>query len=196
MTHSDKILIIGDFSIHLNNSSDPVRKAFPVLNDISGSIHLVHEPAHSIGNTLDLIISHGLDASALKVASVSFAVSNTFLLHLKHLQPVLVMVTQMFLLLITWARQRWWQSVTFCLGYDRDSDLAFGKCTYEVNSVLVSLLDSVALRYQDKSTKRINSMVYWWNPKISSWPAGKWNENGEKTQLEVFYLAWRDSVLN
>ncbi|XP_030264935.1 uncharacterized protein LOC115576546 [Sparus aurata] len=80
VTRSDKILIIGDFNIHLNKPSDPLGKAFLRLLDISNFIQLVHEPTHSSGNTLDLIISHGLDVSALNVASVSSAVSDHFLI--------------------------------------------------------------------------------------------------------------------
>ena len=80
VTQSDKILII--LSIHLNKPSDPLGKAFLRLLDISNFIQLVHEPTHSSGNPLDLIISHGLDLSALNIASVSSAVS-TFSLRLK-----------------------------------------------------------------------------------------------------------------
>ena len=76
VTHSDKILIIGDFIIHLNKPSDPLRKALFGLLDISNVIQLVHEPTYSSGNTLDLTISHGLDVSVLNAASVSCAVSD------------------------------------------------------------------------------------------------------------------------
>ena len=47
--------------------------AFSGLLDISSFIQLFHEPSHSSGDTLDLIICHGLDVSALNVASISSA---------------------------------------------------------------------------------------------------------------------------
>ena len=47
--------------------------------DISGLIQLVHEPTHSSGNTLDVILSDRLDVSALKFTSVSSVVMDHFL---------------------------------------------------------------------------------------------------------------------
>ena len=75
VTRSGKILIIGDLNMHLYKPSDPLGKAFLRLIDISNFIQLVHEPTNSSGNTLDLMISHGLDVSALNVASIASAVS-------------------------------------------------------------------------------------------------------------------------
>ena len=56
VTRADKILIIGDFNIHLIKPSDPLGKDILRLLDISNFIQLVHEPTHSSGNTPDLII--------------------------------------------------------------------------------------------------------------------------------------------
>ena len=95
-TRPDKILIIVLLYFHLNKPSYPISKAFLALCHISGFIHLVHEPTHSSGITLDLILSHGLDVSTLNVTSVSSAGQTTFLSHLKLHYPVLALVAQIF----------------------------------------------------------------------------------------------------
>ncbi len=73
-------LVIGDFNIYLNKANDPLSKAFLALIDTSGFTQFVHEPTHSSGNTLDLILSRGIEVSALNVSSVSFFVSDNFLI--------------------------------------------------------------------------------------------------------------------
>ena len=65
------LIIIGDFNCYLNKLSDPLSNAFLGLLNTSNFIQLVHELTHSSDNTLDLIISYGLDVSALNVASAS-----------------------------------------------------------------------------------------------------------------------------
>ena len=80
ITHSDEIVIIGDFNIHLNKAYDPLCKAFLALLDTFGFTQSVHGPTHSSGNTLDLILSGGMDVTAVTVSPVTAVMSDHFLI--------------------------------------------------------------------------------------------------------------------
>lgn len=59
----ERILIVGDFNIHICCEDKPLVKDF--LNVI-GSFHLTHfvaDPTHQRGHTLDLVLDHGLSIS-------------------------------------------------------------------------------------------------------------------------------------
>lgn len=64
ITHSDEILIIGDFNIHLNKAADPLSRVFQAIIDSYSFNQWVGEPTHCEGNTLDLILSYGVEVMA------------------------------------------------------------------------------------------------------------------------------------
>ncbi len=69
MLAADKVLIVGDFNIHVDNEKDWLGSAFiDILNSIGVKQH-VSGPTHCRNHTLDLILSHGIDVSALKFCS-------------------------------------------------------------------------------------------------------------------------------
>ena len=76
----DKILLMGDFHIHVNNSSDGLAKAFLSITDTLRFRQLVQDPTHIGGNTLDLVLTRGVDISDLVVSSYTSALSDHFLL--------------------------------------------------------------------------------------------------------------------
>ena len=58
---ADKVLIVGDFNIHIDNEKDALGLAFKdIVNSIGVRQH-VSGPTHRRNHTLDLIISHGID---------------------------------------------------------------------------------------------------------------------------------------
>ncbi len=60
---ADRVLIVGDFNIHVDNEKDALVSAFiDILNSIGVRQH-VSGPTHSRNHTLDLILSHGIDNS-------------------------------------------------------------------------------------------------------------------------------------
>ena len=63
-TYSDNILLIGDFNIHVNNPSDALERAFLSITDTLGFKQLVQQPNP---NTLDLVLTRGVDISQLVV---------------------------------------------------------------------------------------------------------------------------------
>ncbi|XP_061587576.1 uncharacterized protein LOC133452342 [Cololabis saira] len=75
-TSYNRILITGDFNLHLDDISDPVSKeVLNLLNCLDFKQH-VTQPTHSRGRTLDLVITYGLSLGACSV--VDLAVSDHF----------------------------------------------------------------------------------------------------------------------
>ena len=198
MTRSDKILIIGDFNIHLNKPSEPLGKAFLRLIDISNFIHIIYKPTYSSGNTLDLIISHGLDVSALNVTYVSSAVSyhslitfeaslacpcisDTNVFTSRHISPAITVTLS--------------DKVPGVLASLATVTKSVESLTNEVNSVIVLLLDSVARSRPRQDDQRNLLPGLLMKPEISSRPAEKWNKHGANLNWSFFYLAWCGSVL-
>ncbi|KAL7378551.1 hypothetical protein ABVT39_015497 [Epinephelus coioides] len=69
-----RILITGDFHLHIDNTSDPVpREFFNLLNCFDFKQHIT-QPTHSRGHTLDLVITYGLSVGVSSV--VDLAVSD------------------------------------------------------------------------------------------------------------------------
>ncbi|XP_076118485.1 uncharacterized protein LOC143099274 [Alosa pseudoharengus] len=60
---TEKILILGDFNIHMDNVNDCLTIAFQSLIEHVGFTQHVQGPTHSLGHTLDLVITKGLDVS-------------------------------------------------------------------------------------------------------------------------------------
>ncbi len=66
---ADKVLIVGDFNIHVDNEKDALGSAFiDILNSIGVRQH-VSGPTHSRNHTLDLILPLELMLMMLKFCS-------------------------------------------------------------------------------------------------------------------------------
>ncbi|XP_028272704.1 uncharacterized protein LOC114443000 [Parambassis ranga] len=66
---TDKVIIVGDFNIHMDVDSDSLKIAFNSLLDSVGFSQLVNEPTHCHSHTLDLVLTYGLEAENLLVWS-------------------------------------------------------------------------------------------------------------------------------
>ncbi len=76
---ADKVLIVGDFNIHVDNEKDALGSAFiDILNSIGVRQH-VSGPTHCRNHTLDLILSHGIDVSGVEILQQSDDVSDHYL---------------------------------------------------------------------------------------------------------------------
>ncbi len=79
MLAADKVLIVGDFNIHVDNEKDALGSAFiDILNSIGVRQH-VSGPTHSRNHTLDLILSHGIDVSGVGILQQSDDISDHYL---------------------------------------------------------------------------------------------------------------------
>ncbi len=76
---ADKVLIVGDFNIHVDNEKDALGSAFiDILNSIWVRQH-VSGPTHCRNHTLDLILSHGIDVNGVEALQQSDDISDHYL---------------------------------------------------------------------------------------------------------------------
>ncbi len=74
MLVADKVLIEGDFNIHVNNEKDALGSAFiDILNSIGVRQHM-SGPTHCRNHTLDLIPSHGIDVNGVEILHSAFII--------------------------------------------------------------------------------------------------------------------------
>ncbi len=80
---ADKVLIVSDFNIHVDNEKDALGSAFiDILNSIGVRQH-VSGPTHSRNHTLDLILSHGIDVNGVEILQQSDDISDNYLVFCK-----------------------------------------------------------------------------------------------------------------
>ncbi|XP_057711235.1 uncharacterized protein LOC130928554 [Corythoichthys intestinalis] len=94
----DRIIIVGDFNIHVDDEGDSLGKAFNDLLDGTGFIQNVNKPTHSHKHTLDLILTYGTEISDLSVHPHNPVLSDHFLITFQFVlqdNPPLVTRTQM-----------------------------------------------------------------------------------------------------
>ncbi len=75
---TDKVLIVGDFNIHVDNEIDALSAFLDILNSIWVRQH-VSGPTHYQNHTLDVILSHGIDVNRVEVLQQSDDVSDHYL---------------------------------------------------------------------------------------------------------------------
>ncbi len=74
-----KALIVGDFSIHVDNTNDALELAFTDLINSFGVKLNITGTTHRFNHTLDLIISHGIDLTDIDILPQSDDVTDHFL---------------------------------------------------------------------------------------------------------------------
>ena len=198
ITHSDEIVIIGDFNIHLNKADDPLCKAFLALLDTFGFIQSVHEPTHSSGNTLDLILSRGIDVTAVTVSPVTSVMSDHFLIKFeassacpRNTGADVVTTRHIGPSTITELGER----LPVVLAPFTTATGPVENCTNDLNTALSNLLDSVAPL--TTKTRRSQRSTPWFNDETRALKQAcrrserKWR----KSKLEVNYLPWHECVL-
>ena len=68
--NTDRLLIIGDFNIHVCCDSRPLVKDFLNLIDSFNLKQSVTAPTHEKSHTLDLVLSHGLNVCISEIYDV------------------------------------------------------------------------------------------------------------------------------
>lgn len=81
----NKIIIVGDFNIHVDNNSDSLSIAFDALLDSVGFTQNVNKPTHCHMHTLDLVLTYGIEISDLNVLPQNPLLSDHFLITFKFL---------------------------------------------------------------------------------------------------------------
>ncbi len=76
---ADKVLIVGDFNIHIDNEKYVLGSAFTdIMNSIGARQH-VSGPTHCQKHTLDLILSHGIYVNGVEILLQSDDISDHYL---------------------------------------------------------------------------------------------------------------------
>ena len=77
---SNKVIIVGDFNIHVDNDADSLNIAFSSLLSSIGFSQCVHKPTHCFNHTLDLVLAYGVDIDNLLVLPHNPFLSDHYLL--------------------------------------------------------------------------------------------------------------------
>ena len=64
---TDKIIIVGDFNIHVDVENDSLSAAFTSLLDSTGFNQNVDKPTHYLNHTLDLVLTYGVEIDNLEI---------------------------------------------------------------------------------------------------------------------------------
>ncbi len=73
MLNYDRVLIIGDFNIHVCCPTKPLAKAFLNLVDSFNLTQFVASHTHKCGHILDLVLSYGLPIGNIEVCDATFS---------------------------------------------------------------------------------------------------------------------------
>ena len=84
----DRVLLVGDFNIHVDNPKDRCATEFMSTLDDFGLSQHVTQSTHNKGHILDLVISKGLNISEVVVSDI--ALSDHYCVSFKITTPVIV----------------------------------------------------------------------------------------------------------
>ena len=77
---SDKVVIVGDFNIHIDVDSDSLKLAFISLLESMGISQKVKEPMHCFNHNLDLVLTHSIKSDNLLVLTLNPVLSDHYLI--------------------------------------------------------------------------------------------------------------------
>lgn len=198
ITRADNIIIFGDFNIRINCKTDPLSKAFLSLIDTLGFAQLVIDQTHSNGNTLDLVLARGFTVSDLSVLPYPPALSDHYLIKFK-----LDLPRRQSSPADTYTARRIDDSTTAELADLLPGALAslpvqidsLNEFTNNFNSILLASIDSIApLRTK---TRRSRKPAPWYtaDTRAQKKACRKLERKWRSSKLEVYRLAWSDSLL-
>lgn len=64
---ADKVIIIGDFNIHVDIINDSFRNGFISLLESIGFLQQINQPTHTFNHTLDLVLTYGVEVEHVSV---------------------------------------------------------------------------------------------------------------------------------
>ena len=77
---TSKVIVVGDFNIHIDKKDDSLSTAFSSLIDSIGFSQAINVPTHSYGHTLDLVLTHGIDPECVVVFHPNPLLSDHYLI--------------------------------------------------------------------------------------------------------------------
>ncbi len=201
MLAADKVLIVGDFNIHADNEKDALGSAFiDILNSIGVRQH-VSGPTHSRNHTLDLILSHGIDVSGVEILQQSDDISDHYLVLYKlHIvKAVNSIPSYKYGRTITSNTKDCFVSnlpdLSQFLSISNSSE-QLDDVTETMDSLFSSTLDTVAPLRLRKIKKKSPTPWYNEHTRTLKRAARKMERSWRKTKLEVFRIAWQESIIS
>ena len=58
MLSTDKVIVVGDFKIHIDVDNDSLNVNFNSILDSIGFFQSVHRPTHCLNHTFDFVLTH------------------------------------------------------------------------------------------------------------------------------------------
>uniref|UniRef100_A0A9J7XQL8 Endonuclease/exonuclease/phosphatase domain-containing protein n=1 Tax=Cyprinus carpio carpio TaxID=630221 RepID=A0A9J7XQL8_CYPCA len=198
---ADKVLIVGDFNIHVDNEKDALGSAFiDILNSIGVRQH-ISGPTHCRNHTLDLILSHGIDVDGVEIIQPSDDISDHYLVLCKLHIAKTVNSTSCYKYgrTITSTTKDCFVSnlpdVSQFLSISKTSE-QLDDVTETMDSIFSSILNTVAPLCLRKVKE--NRLTPWYNEHTRTLKRAvrKMEHSWRKTKLELFCIAWRESNLS
>ena len=204
---TDKIIIVGDFNIHVDVENDSLCSAFISLIESIGFCQGVHEPTHRFNHTLDLVLTYGIDIEDLIVFAENPLLSDHYLITFEFILLDYPPIEKSVYVrnLSDDAVAKFKEVIPSvlnslpCRTITEDSfiDISPSHIDHLVDSAAGSLratLDSIAPL--KKKSLKYRRLAPWYNPqtrnlkKITRKLERKWR----RTKLEESRLAWMDSL--
>ncbi len=201
MLAADKVLIVGDFNIHVDNEKYALGSAFiDILNSIRVRQH-VSGPTHCRNHTLDLILSHGIDVDGVEVLQQIDDISDHYLVLCKLHTAKAVNSTPSYKYgrTITSTTKDCFVSNLPDLSQFLDISNSAEKLddvTETMDSLFSSTLDKVALSRLRKIKEKSPTPWYNEHTRTLKRAARKIERSWRKTKLEVFRKAWRENTIS
>ncbi|KAF7226666.1 alpha-induced protein 8-like protein 2 B, partial [Nothobranchius furzeri] len=65
--NTDKVIVVGDFNIHVDIENDCLNVAFSNILDSIGFTQRIHSSTHSCHHTLDLVLTYGIECEEITI---------------------------------------------------------------------------------------------------------------------------------
>lgn len=210
VVNSGKVVIVGDFNIHMDSEGDPLRSAFLSIIQSIGFDQHIHQSTHSHNHTLDLVLTYDTEIANIAVMPKNPVLSDHYLITFQlaqvcHMSPD---PTFYFSRMLSSRTANDFinelpGSFVHCgdfLGssqnsYKNASINSIDHLTDNINNILSKTLDTIAPLKKRKV--RHKKLAPWYNDRTRALKQAsrqlerKWRS----TNLQVFLHAWKDSLL-
>lgn len=197
MSQYDKVLILGDFNIHVCCPSQTLVKDFMDTLESFNITQAIHQPTHSKGHILDLVLHNGLSPENCQIKDICVSDHKAILFSM--------VLSQLPINQSTPNRCRVFNSISaskFSEGFTAAFLPAFNQNKLDTeeqvslfNDICQTILDSVA----PYKIKKLNGTTQPWineATKELKRDCRRKERKWKKTALHVFYQIWKDALNN
>uniref|UniRef100_A0A8C1P2D5 Reverse transcriptase domain-containing protein n=1 Tax=Cyprinus carpio TaxID=7962 RepID=A0A8C1P2D5_CYPCA len=195
----DKVLIVRDFNIHVDNTNDALGLAFTDLINSFGVKQNVSRPIHCFNHTLDLIISHEIDLTDIdNVPQSDDVIDHFFVLCILHITYTNYMDLRYRhgRTIVPATKDRFPNNLPdlsqlLCVPINTHE---LDKMTGNMGTIFSSTLEAVTpIKLKKVREKRT---VPWYNSNTHSLKkeTRRLERKWRKTNLDIFRIAWKNSM--